>query len=169
MAGSRYSYDQTMLKVFSDGTPITLYDIGKNDVLTVYGIDKQVYAIVLDTGHGTLQLKNTKLFEGGWLNLGTKVYAMITENMSMEVPEGTYELSVANNGYGDTGEIRIRRGKVTTIDLNDYKGAGPKTGEVKFNVGNSGATVYVDGNKVDTTQATSLNYGVHEVSITAEG
>lgn len=157
------------VKVFSEGEQKELTAVGDSDVLNVYGIGRTIYAIVIKTGHGTLALSNTELFEGGWVNLGTKVYAKVTRDMTMELPEGIYEFSVANDGYGDSGEIRIRRDKVTTIDLNDYKGEGPKLCKVTFQVGVKGAIVTVDGKKINHKKPIELRYGVHTLGVYAEG
>lgn len=168
IADTAYQLDQNV-KVFSEGEERELTAIGESDVLDIYGIGRTIYAIVVSTGHGTLALANTELFEGGWVNLGTKVYAKVTRDMTMELPEGIYEFSVANDGYGDSGEIRIRRDKLTTIDLNDYKGEGPKLCRVTFDVGVAGAIVTVDGKKVNHKKPVELRYGVHTLGVYAEG
>lgn len=168
IADTAYQFDANV-KVFSEGEQKELTAIGESDILDVYGIGRTIYAIVIKTGHGTLALSNTELFEGGWVNLGTKVYAKITRDMTMELPEGIYEFSVANDGYGDSGEIRIRRDKITTIDLNDYKGEGPKLCKVTFKVGVAGAIVTVDGKKVNHKKPIELRYGVHMLGVYAEG
>ncbi len=155
--------------MFSEGEEKELTAVGDSDVLNVYGIGRTVYAIVVETGHGTLALANTELFEGGWVNLGTKVYAKVTRDMTMELPEGIYDFSVANDGYGDSGEVRIRRDKVTTIDLNDYKGEGPKLCRVTFDVGVAGAVLTVDGKKVNHKKPIELRYGVHTLGVYADG
>lgn len=168
IAGTGYQFD-TFMKVFSDGEQTGISAIGDNDVLNVYGIGRKVYAIVIKTGHGTLALTNTDLFEGGWVNLGTKVYATITKDMTMELPEGVYEFSVANDGYGDSGEIRIRRDKTTTIDLNDYKGEGPKLCRVTFDVGVKGAVLTINGKKISYAKPMELKYGVYTLGVYAQG
>lgn len=168
IADTAYQLDPNV-KVFSEGEQKELSAVGDSDILNVYGIDRTIYAIVIKTGHGTLSLSNTELFEGGWVNLGTKVYAKVTRDMTMELPEGIYEFSVANDGYGDSGEIRIRRDKTTTIDLNDYKGEGPKICKVTFDVGVSGAILTVDGKKVNHKKPIELRYGVHTLGVYAEG
>lgn len=168
IADTAYQLDDKV-KVFSEGEEKELTAIGESDILNVYGIGRTVYAVVIETGHGTLALANTELFEGGWVNLGTKVYTKVTRDMTMELPEGIYEFSVANDGYGDSGEIRIRRDKITTIDLNDYKGEGPKLCKVTFDVGVSGAVVTINGKKVNHKKPMELRYGVYKLGVYAEG
>ena len=87
----------------------------------------------------------------------------------MELPEGDYDFSVANDGYGDSGQVRIRRDLVTTIDLNDYKGEGPKMCKVTFDVSVSGAVVTINGKKVNHKKPTELRYGVYQLGVYAEG
>lgn len=168
IADTAYQLDP-FLKVFSDGAQTDISAIGDSDVLNIYGIGRTVYAVVIETGHGMLALTNTELFEGGWVNLGTKVYSKITKDMTMEIPEGIYEFSVANDGYGDSGEIRIRRDKTTTIDLNDYKGEGPKLCRVTFDVGVKGAILTIDGKKISYSKPKELRYGVYTLGVYAEG
>ena len=168
IADTAYQLDENV-KVFSEGEEKELTAVGESDILNVYGIGRTVYAIVIETGHGTLVLANTELFEGGWVNLGTKVYAKVTRDMTMELPEGIYDFSVANDGYGDSGEIRIRRDKITTIDLNDYKGEGPKFCKVTFDVGVAGAILTINGKKVNHKKPMELRYGVYTLGVYAEG
>lgn len=168
IADTSYQYDG-MMKVFSDGEETDIYALGETDILNVYGIGRRIYSIVVETGHGTLALTNTKLFEGGWLNLGTKVYTTITKDMTMDIPEGVYNFSVANDGYGDSGEILIRRDKTTTIDLNDYKGEGPKMCTLTFNVGVDDAVLTIDGKKINYKKPKKLRYGVYNLGVFAQG
>lgn len=168
IADTAYHLDENV-RVFSEGEEKELTAIGESDILNVYGIGHTIYSIVIETGHGTLALANTELFEGGWVNLGTKVYAKVTRDMTMELPEGIYDFSVANDGYGDSGEIRIRRDKITTIDLNDYKGEGPKFCKVTFDVGVAGAVLTVNGKKVNYKKPMKLRYGVYTLGVYAEG
>lgn len=156
-------------KVFTNEGQADVYSIKEGDVLDVYGEGRTIYSIVIRDGYGTLALKHTKLFEGGWLNLGTQVYTVILKNMEMSIPEGVYDFSVANDGYGDSGQIRIQRGRTTTIDLNDYKGEGPKLCRLKFHVGVDGADLVLDGKKVDVKQPLDVKYGVHTLSVSAAG
>ena len=120
-------------------------------------------------GHGTIALINTGLFEGGWISLGTKIYAKVTPNMRLEVPEGTYELSVANDGYGDSRQIEVERSQVTTVDLEEDKGAGPKLCQVTFEVNVEGALLYINGEPVDYDGPVELRYGIHRLTVIADG
>lgn len=165
---TKYRYD-THLRVFSGDQEISLEQVGENDVLSVQGLGKQILSVQVTTGHGTIELLNTELFEGGWISLGTKIYAKIEPDMILEVPEGSYELSVANDGYGDTKTIEVERAQVTTVDLEEYKGEGPKTCLVTFEIYVKDALLYIDGEPVDYEKPVELRYGVYQLTVIADG
>lgn len=69
-----------------------------------------------------MELRNTSVFEGSFIQVGSKIFAQITHNMKLEIPEGTYTVTVANEGYGGSTEVEIARGEVCTLDLDELKG-----------------------------------------------
>lgn len=153
----------------SDGSPLQLSDLTALDTLRVVGIDKKIYSISVTTGHGSLKLVNTGVFDGSYIQVGSKVFAQITGEMTIEIPEGTYTAAVANNGYGGSTEITITRGQETVLDLETLKGEGPKYGSILFAVNVEGAWLQVDGQLVDYSQPVELQYGVHTLTVTADG
>ena len=155
--------------VFSNDSIADFDDISDNDILSVVGIDKKILAISIKTGHGTLKLKNTELFDGSFLQLGNSIFAEITSNMEMEVPEGEYTLAVANNGWGGTQDIEIERGEETVVDLSTLKGDGPKTAQILFKTDIDDAQIYIDGKQIDSSQVTDVQYGKHTLKVTADG
>ena len=116
--------------IFSGSDVIDTDSLTAQDKLAVVGIDKDIVSISVTTGHGTLQLSNTSLFEGSFLQLGDRIFAEITKDMSLDVPEGSYTLAVANNGWGGSTDIEIKRGETTKVNLNDLKGEGPKKSSI---------------------------------------
>lgn len=168
IADTKYNWKNN-LRVFSNEEQISLSDISNHDILTVTGYGKQILSIVITTGHGTLALSNTELFEDSFLQLGSRIFSRITKNMTMELPEGTYTLAVANNGWGGTQEITISRGMVTEVDLDAIKGEGPSYGTILFDVDVDTAVISVDNKQIDDSEPVSLQYGAHTLSVTAEG
>ncbi len=168
IAGTKYYYDGD-LNVFSDDEVVKLSDIGSKDILRVQGVGREILTVSITSGHGVIQLTNTSLFEGGWLSLGTKIYLPVTANMQIEVPEGTYLLSVANDGYGDTKEITVNRGEETTVDLNELKGEGPQYCTITFEVGVENAVMTIDGEIIDYSKPQEVKYGIHKLEIVADG
>ena len=165
---TKYRYDQ-YLRVFSDDQEISISQIGENDVIRVQGQDKQILSIQVVQGHGTIVLSNTELFEGGWISLGTKIYAKVTPDMTLEVPEGRYELSVANDGYGDTKIVQVKRSETTMVDLDEYKGEGPKMCQVTFAVHVPDALLYINGDEINYGKPVELRYGVYQLTVIADG
>lgn len=168
IADTKYSL-QDKVYVFSNGERITYQDISEDDILTVVGMDKKILSIIVTTGHGTLSLNNTTLFEDSYLQLNNDIFALITEDMDIELPEGRYVLKVANDGWGGTTEIEIVRGETTEVDLDTLKGAGKQTGFVTFKFDVDDVEVYIDNELVDHSQTVGLTYGTHVLKIKAEG
>lgn len=155
--------------IFSGSEVIDTDSITAQDKLSVVGIDRDIVSISVTTGHGTLQLSNTSLFEGSFLQLGDRIFAEITKDMSLDVPEGSYTLAVANNGWGGSTDIEIKRGETTKVNLNDLKGEGPKKSSILFEVDVQSAKIYVDGSEIDYTSPVEITYGKHTLKVTADG
>ena len=168
IADTKYSI-QDEVRIFSEGKEIDFSDIHEEDILTVVGIEKKILSIVVTTGHGTLSLKNTEVFEDSFLQLGKDIFAMITPDMELEVPEGTYNLKVAKDGWGGDATIEILRGKTTEIDLDTLKGEGKKKGLISFDINVENVKVYVDYQLVDHSLPVELTYGLHVLKVEADG
>lgn len=168
IADTKYSI-RDKVYVFSNSEPIALAELSEEDILTVVGVDKKILSIVVTTGHGTLALTNTKLFEDSFLQLNNDIFVLISDSMEIEVPEGVYTLKVANDGWGGTTEIEILRDERTEIDLDTLKGEGKKKGIVNFEIDVEDVEVYIDNKKVDHTQAVEVTYGTHVLKIEASG
>ena len=168
IADSKYSYDADLF-VESNGEKIRLSDLNEKDKIRVVGIGTKILSVSVTTGQGILELRNTSIFEGSFIQVGSKIFAQITHNMKLEIPEGTYTVTVANEGYGGSTEVEIARGEVCTLDLDELKGEGPKTGSITFYIDVEGATLSIDGDTVDYSAPVVLTYGVHELHAEADG
>lgn len=168
IADTKYSIDRDSF-VFIGDEKAAFSDISSQDRLSVIGIDKKILSVCVTTGHGTLQLENTELFDGSYLQLGTKIFVEITSNMQMEVPEGDYTLAVANDGWGGSTQITIQRGETTTVNLDELKGDGPKYCSIQFVVDVEGAQIYVDNSLIDYSQVNQIRYGNHSLTVVADG
>ena len=165
---SKYRYDENTY-VFSGDERVTMEDIAQGDTLSVVGLDKKILSVRITTAQGTLALTNTDLFEGSFLQLGRKIFTEVTKDLTMQVAEGTYKLTVANNGWGGSTKVTIKRGQTTTVDLDKIKGKGPKSGKVRFLIDVSGAILLIDDREVDYSSALKLTYGQHSVAVYADG
>lgn len=160
----KYRYTDDTI-VFSGDKRIQMTDLSDGDTLSVVGRDKNILAVRVTTAQGTLALSNTKLFEESFLQLGTKIFAEITPDMEIQVPEGTYELRVANNGWGGSTEVTITRGETTNVDLDTLKGEGPSYGKVQFVIDAKDAVLSIDGKETDYEKPVKLTYGSHTITV----
>lgn len=166
--GNNYYYDED-LKVFSQEDLIALNEVSSQDALTLRGVGKRIVSIVVSRGHGTVALKNTELFEGGMVVVGNVEARVISSNMKLEIPEGTYSLSVANDGYGGSCEITVKRFEEVEVDLEPLKGEGPKYCQLKINVEPEDAVITLDGTEMDCFVVHQLKYGVYALKAKASG
>lgn len=167
VADMKYSYDDGLF-VNSDGEDMELSEISDIDTVRLVGIGKRLLSVSVTTGHGALQLKNTEIFEGSFIQIGDKIFSEITKDMLLEIPEGTYTVTVANNGYGGSTEVTIARNETLELDLDTLKGEGPQFGRILFAVDVPNAILMIDGEAVDYSEPLSLQYGVHSLTVMAD-
>lgn len=164
IADRKFRYDDRVY-VFSKRKRASMENIEQGDVLSVIGVDKQILSVRITTAQGTLKLTHTGLFEGSFLQLGDKIFTEITPELSLKVPEGKYTLTVANNGWGGSKDVKIKRGEITTVDLNELKGTGPKYGKIRFLIDEEDAVLMIDGEEKPVGAVLSLTYGKHSVAV----
>ncbi len=165
--GSKYRLDEDLV-VVTGGEIGTVMDINEYDTLTIKGFDKEVHSIVIEKGHGYLRLLNDEAFIGGFIEVGSFTIVPITENMLLTVPEGTYDISVSRGGSGGTKSVTIGRNQEQTMDVGDLV-TEVKEGSVLFDITPSDASIYIDGEKIDASEAVTLTYGIHQLIIRADG
>ena len=165
---SSYYYEDDLL-VFYHNNKISLAEISQWDTLCLKGIDKRLYAIQVTNGHGTVVLQNTGIFEGGNITIGNIMSLDIEPDMKIEVPEGTYLFTVANDGYGGSSEVTVEANREIPVNLEELKGEGPKYGTINFVLQPDGAALYLNGEMVDLSQPLQLKYGRYSLSARAEG
>ncbi len=156
-------------KVYSDNLKIQASDIGEDDIITVVGQEKNVISIAVTTGHGYIKLANTSLFDGSMIFIGKKIVSTVKKDELIEVPEGTYQVTVANNGWGGSGEYTIARNSTTVIDLDELKGDGPSFCMLTFLVTVPDTYVFLDGKQVDVTEPQEVQYGAHKLVVQCDG
>ncbi len=168
IGNAKYAYD-SQYPAFSGEGRINFSDIGDSDILRAVGVDNKLISLAIQRGHGYLALANTKLFEGSFICVGDRIFEEVTPNMQIEVPEGSYLVTVANNGYGGSKEVEIVRDQTLSLNLDELKGEGPQMCKITFDVGVEGAVLWIDGKKADYSKPVELAYGVHTISVEAEG
>ncbi|MGN1148573.1 MAG: PEGA domain-containing protein [Lachnospiraceae bacterium] len=156
-------------KIFSGGEEIEMMDLNSTDILTFQGIDSTIVSIIVEKGHGYLRLSGDENFIGGWIEVGQNIIHQITEDMLLTVPEGSYQVIISITGGGGTKNVIINRNEEVTLDIGDLVIEEPKVGQVIFALSPSTASLYVDGNLVDTSGPVSLEYGIHQLIARADG
>ena len=158
------------LLVFSKGNQMEIMDINQVDTLKVQGIDRTVYSVTIEKGHGYLRLKNDEYFWGGWIEVGQEIIRPIEEGMLLVVPEGKYDVLLSAKGISGTRKVSVKRDKETELDLGDLK----KDSEKKFGtliiaISPDTADVYIDGQPIDISAPVEAEYGIHQLMAKAEG
>lgn len=166
--GSNYKLMENT-RVYSDDKRIEAADIHEDDIITVIGRDKEVLSIAVTTGHGYMSFVNTSVFDGSLVFIGNKIVSMVNGNMTIAVPEGTYMVTVANNGWGGSAEYTVKRNENTLINLDEMKGDGPSYCMLTFLVTVPDTYVYIDGEQIDVTQPVSVQYGKHKLVVKCNG
>ena len=154
---------------YSGNEIIALSAIGEADTLTVVGKDKNIISVAVTTGHGYIQFVNTQNFEGTMVQIGSKIFAKVTPDLVTEVPEGSYDVTVASKGYGGTVKCDVKRGEISVIDLSQIQMTGQKICKLTFITSMPGVNIYLDGNQVNANQEMDVPYGVHLIRVTATG
>ena len=156
-------------KVYSDAEKILVSNISKKDKITVIGRDKEVISISVNTGHGYISLVNTSVFDGSMIFIGDKIATMVNGNETIEVPEGTYKVTVANNGWGGSTDITVNRDENVMVNLEELKGDGPSYCLITFLVTVPETNVYIDGKIIDTNEPQNIQYGAHKLVVRCSG
>jgi len=163
-----YGYKNGLV-VISEDRVAELIEVNPIDSITVYGIDSEIYSLVIEKGHGYVRLKNEEYFYGGFIEIGNKVVERVTENMLLVVPEGIHQIVISNKGTSGVKEVDVRRNIEITVDVGDLKGAEPKYGMVVFSITPADAILYLDGEKADYSQPIRLEYGIHQMILMKDG
>ncbi len=168
IASSNYRITENVL-TFSGDESISLSDIGGGETLQVIGKDTDIVSVMVTTGCGSIVLTNTDLFDGSLIFIGNTVVTKVSEALEIEIQEGEYSVTVANNGFGGTAVYTVVANEITTIDLEDLKGVGTcfccLTGETSV----VGEKVYFDGSRIETGVEGEVAYGSHRLVVIADG
>ena len=157
------------LVILSEDNIVELMDINQVDVLSVWGYNNQIYSINIEQGHGYLRLQNDTYFVDGWIEIGQKIIKKISADMLMVVPEGKATVKVSHNGSSATQQITFARNEEMAWDLGDVEITEVQKGSIIFTLDPSDAKVKIDGKEVDTSLPVELEYGVHKMTVKADG
>lgn len=168
IGGEKYQYDDSTY-IYSGKKTIDIRNISGVDSLIVRGRDKQIYSIVVKTGHGYIRLTDTANMIGGMVDVGGKIMTVITEDMVIVAPEGEYTLWAAKDGRGGETKVKVSRDDEVTVSLSGFYGEIEKNGALKLTVLPAGArySVSIDGKEMPASDIFDLTYGAHKLLITS--
>lgn len=156
--------------VFSDGRPAELMDINAVDGIRVRGIDSRVISINITDGHGYLRLSGADYFEGGWIEINKRMIKKVTKDMLIAVPTGRVSVALSKGSVTFEEEYEVREGEECVVELNETNFTEPEAeGTVILVTTPSDATVYIDGESVDTSAPVLLSFGIHQLMAKADG
>lgn len=153
----------------SNGQRIETMDLNPSDVLTFQGLDNQVLSISVEKGHGYLRLLNDENFVGGWIEIGQSIIQRITDDMLLTVPEGSYQVNISHRGGGGIKSVVINRNEETALDIGDLEVPEVQTGIILFSISPTNAKVYIDSAETDVSGPVTLEYGIHQLIVKADG
>lgn len=166
----KYVYNlQKDMVILSNDREIELESLNAVDEISVWGYNKQIYAINVERGHGYLRLQNENYFVGGWIEVGQNQIRQIKEDMLMVVPEGTATVKISHKGSNATQEIVFARDEEMVWDVGDVEISLPQSGTVVFTVEPQETKVLIDGKEIKASTAVTLDYGVHSLVASADG
>lgn len=160
---------QTGAVVLSEGKRVDKAEVVSQDVVTISGINHEIYSVNVEKGHGYLSLKNEQPLLGGWIEVGNSIIRQITEDMLLVVPEGNYQVVLSNKNVGCVREVTVERDKEVVLDVSDLEVAEDAVGKILFTVEPESAKVSVDGKPVDISRVVELKYGIHQIQAEANG
>lgn len=166
--GEKYLFDETLL-VMSQGREIALSEIADVDVLTVRGVGKYIYSIDVTAGHGYIKIDKADYFEGGILEIGSKMMLLITKDMRITAPEGTYKVTATIDGNGGSKEVTVNRGEEIRLSLTELQGEAVRYGSYSFEIVPEDAVLQIDGKETNYEGLVNLTYGSHKIQVTADG
>ena len=133
----------------SSDSQISMAQIVKEDILTLRGIGDKLYSIVVDNGHGYIELTGIDAFVGGYITLGS------------------YDVEIQNGDMKAVKKVTVRKDETTALDFSEYQTPATKKGTVNFQVTPANAVMTIDGSEVDYSKPVSLSYGRHSLVLQA--
>ncbi len=170
--GDIYKIDARTL-VMAEGKLALAEDVLSTDRVTVRGLGKEIYSVVVTGGHGYVSLSSDTVEDhslvGAWLELDNEVIHKISPNMMLSAPEGDYNLQILGNGANYQTEVNISRNQETVVDTSGVNIERPKESLVTFLISPDDAEVFVDGERYLTDTPQTITYGYHSLKIIADG
>lgn len=163
---TEYSYESYAV-VMSAAEKISIAQIVEQDEVTVRGFDNKVYSVIVDNGHGYIQLTGIDSFTDGYLTIGRNQLLEVGKNMLVTAPVGTYSVTLQKGRLVGTKTVTVKKDEQSQLDFSECTTEAVKLGTIEFLVTPANAVMSIDGKKVDYSQPVSLAYGNHRIVLQA--
>ncbi len=168
VGNEKYSYTDNTV-IINEDKETTIDKLESIDMLTLKGKDKQIDSIIVTTGHGYVRLDSTTFFEGGFVEIGSKIVQLITENMVIPVPVGDYTLMVTKDKTSGSKDISVGVNEEIRVNLMEFQSDAVRLGTLSFKITPAGAKLTIDGVVKDYSEIIDVAYGTHKIVISANG
>ncbi len=169
---SSYKYDESIISVRDkSNNPLTLENIGYMDTIKLTGynngnIDK-VYNIVIESGHGTIELRNLNNIKNPKITVDGSETAVNLSSPFITVGEGTHTVVVSGKNISDiTREVSVTAAEPFVLDLSKVV---VNTGALTVYSNVSDYALYINDKEYDENQSILLPYGEYSVRASKDG
>lgn len=171
-ADSSYKYEEAVISITDvAGNVKTLDDIDVMDTVRLKGynngVTDKVFSIVVEKGHGTLELRNINNIKNAIVSIDGKDVAINIGDPRVSLSEGTHTVTIKGKNISDiTKEFSVSATQPYVFDLaNVVVSTGALT--VYSNVDNY--TLYLNDKEYNEEQSILLPYGEYKVRAVKEG
>jgi hypothetical protein len=163
-ANDTYEYTNELLVLYNN-QPVNIEDITTTDKVTIKGYRNKAWVVILENGHGFIELTNYDYFVGGTLEIGFNTLEITEESIKTPVSVGVHQV-VINKARMESvvREVMVEKDQVVKIDLSTDV---PKAGQLKLTINESNARVYINGQRYDSL-VDPINLSFGEYTIVAE-
>lgn len=166
--GTNYTYPEHVTVLYH-GEPADISDVLSMDYVTLRGVEENIYVVLINQGHGYLELSGEEDFIGGTISVGTTAIEEITDDLKLTIKEGTYPVTVRNRDMEGMKEVTIVRGQTLKCDVKEFGIAAIMRGRARFSIMPESATLYIDGVKTNYAEPVELEYGEHQIEVSLGG
>lgn len=153
--------------VISGDEKISIASLVSQDEVTVRGIDKTVYSVSLDKGHGYLKLTGIDSFIGGYVSVGKQQLLQVTSDMVITAQEGSHNIELQNGSLRAEKMVTVEKNQEASLDFSEYIKPAVQNGAVKFLITPEDAILTIDGKETDYSDIVNLSYGTHKITVKA--
>jgi len=162
-----YKISENVL-VLDEGKVTYTQNIADKDEITIRGVGNTIYSINLDKGHGIIELSGYSQFIGGYIEVGKDIYEVV-KDQKITATEGNYRVILSKDDVVAVKNVTVARDKTVVVAFEEFIQEAKKQGTINFKIVPSSAKLYVDGVKQDYSKLVELEYGIHTISIVANG